>query len=289
MRDQAFNLRAIASKNILKNVKAGRSPRVIAVTSGKGGVGKTSLVVNLSIALTKMSQRVAIFDADLGMANVEILLGLNPSGSLYDILYGNKTINEIIFEGQCGIRIVSGGSGIQELANLDRQGRERLIEALSYFNDCTDFVFIDTGAGISRNVLGFVAAAEEVIVVVTPEPTSITDAYSMIKVLSTYKVHPGVGIVVNRASNEEEALLTASKIAAVTKRFLQIKVNHIGSVCEDRVVGQAVKDQCPFILRKPDAVASSGLQAVARALLGVQSQAGKGMGNFISKLFRLYR
>ena len=281
MRDQAFNLRAIASKNILKNVKAGRSPRVIAVTSGKGGVGKTSLVVNLSIALTKMSQRVAIFDADLGMANVEILLGLNPSGSLYDILYGNKTINEIIFEGQCGYRIVSGGSGIQ--------GRERLIEALSYFNDCTDFVFIDTGAGISRNVLGFVAAAEEVIVVVTPEPTSITDAYSMIKVLSTYKVHPGVGIVVNRASNEEEALLTASKIAAVTKRFLQIKVNHIGSVCEDRVVGQAVKDQCPFILRKPDAVASSGLQAVARALLGVQSQAGKGMGNFISKLFRLYR
>lgn len=288
MRDQAYSLRAMAGSNLITNAKAGTGPRVIAVTSGKGGVGKTSIVVNLSIILAKMSQRVVILDTDLGLANVELLLGLNPPGSFYDVLFGNKMIKDIIFQGPHGIGIVSGGSGMKELADLDRQGRERIISSLGYFNGNADFVFIDTGAGISRNVLGFVAAAGEVIIVVTPEPTSIADAYSMIKVLATYKVHSGVNIIVNRALNEQEALQTASKIITVTKKFLQINVNHIGSIYEDRVVIQAAKMQHPFILSKPNSAASTGLQAIARSLLGEKTHLGGGMESFLKKLFRLY-
>ncbi|MCL6639438.1 MAG: MinD/ParA family protein [Firmicutes bacterium] len=289
MRDQATNLRAIVRDKYCRPSKASPGPRVIAVTSGKGGVGKTSLVVNLGITLAKLNQRVAVFDADLGLANVDVLLGVNPPYNLYDVLYGEKTIRDIIVQGPHGINVVSGSSGIQELANLDRQGQERLIAALSYFNENADFVLIDTGAGISRNVLGFVAAAEEVVVMVTPEPTSLTDAYSLVKVLATYKVHSSIDLVVNRAADEQEAVNTAIKFMMVTNKFLQIKINHIGSVIEDRIVGQAVKSQAPFVILKPNSVAASNILSIANTILGEQNEQVKGMGSFLGKLFRLFR
>ena len=288
LRDQASKLRAMVRENFIHKQKAASGPRVIAVTSGKGGVGKTNLVVNLGIALAKLGQRVAILDADLGLANVDVLLGINPPYSLYDILFGEKTINEIIVRGPLGISIVSGSSGVQDLANLDQQGRERLIAALGYFNDHADFVFIDTGAGISRNVLGFVAASEEVIVILTPEPTSLTDAYSLVKVLATYKVHSIVNLVVNRALDEQEAQGTVNQFMAVVNKFLQIRINYIGSIYEDQVVRQAVKSQAPFIIQKPNSSASSGLNDIAGVLLGDKKRFGEGMGVFLGKLFRLF-
>ena len=268
--------------------------RVIAVSSGKGGVGKTSLVVNLAITLAAMNQRVVIFDADLGLANAEVLLGITPLNTLFDCLYGDKDIEDIIIPGPPGVKLVSGGSGFLELANLDSARRQQVIESLSYFDRESDFLIIDTGAGISKNVLGFVAAASEVIVVVTPEPTSLTDAYSLIKVLSMFKIHSEVMLVVNRAGDEREATRTAQKIERVVSQFLQCRVNSIGWIMEDRMVSQAVKDQEPFSMFQPHSPASQSMTRIAKYLItgkhntGTWSHTGTGARGFIQRLSKLF-
>ncbi|MCL6477598.1 MAG: MinD/ParA family protein [Peptococcaceae bacterium] len=268
--------------------------RVIAVSSGKGGVGKTSLVVNLAITLAAMGQRVVVFDADLGMANAEVLMGITPPSTLFDCLYGDKELEDIIIPGPCGIKLVSGGSGFLELANLDSTRRQRLIESLAYFDRETDFLIIDTGAGISKNVLGFVAAAGEVIVVVTPEPTSLTDAYSLIKVLAMFKVHSEVMMVINRAADEREARRTAQRVENVVAQFLQIRVNTIGWIIEDKLVSQAVKKQEPFSMFYPHSLPSQSISKIAKYLTTGQRQggawagAGSGARGFIRRLARLF-
>lgn len=241
-------------------------PRAIAVASGKGGVGKTSLSVNLAICLAKMGCRVTLFDADLGMANVEVMLGLAPPYSLYDVLYGDKTMEEIIVQGPWGINIISGGSGFLEMANLDQHRRQRLIRMLNQFSSRDDFVLIDTGAGINKNVLGFVAAAGEVIIVVTPEPTSLTDAYALIKVLSNFKVHSEVHMVVNRSADRQEARRTLDRLQITTGRFLNIRINSLGWLQEDKLVSQAIKSQEPFILSSPNSLASRSVTGIAEFL-----------------------
>jgi len=268
--------------------------RVIAVSSGKGGVGKTSLVVNLGITMAAMGKRVVIFDADLGLANAEVLMGITPPSTLFDCLYGNKEIEEIIIPGPCGVKLVSGGSGFLELANLDSARRQKIIESLCYFDREADFLLIDTGAGISKNVLGFVAAASEVIVVVTPEPTSLTDAYSLIKVLAMFRVHTEVMLVVNRAGDEREALRTAQRVEKVVGQFLQIRVNSIGWIMDDKAVSRAVKDQEPFSMFHQNSPASQSISRIAKYLITGQQQAGSwspsgaGAGGFIRRLARLF-
>ncbi|MFZ5644576.1 MAG: MinD/ParA family protein [Bacillota bacterium] len=272
-----------------------KGSRVIAVSSGKGGVGKTSFVVNLGITLASMGQRVVIFDADLGLANAEVLMGITPPYTLFDCVYGDKDIEDIIVPGPLGVRLVSGGSGFLELANLDSVRRQQLIESLSYFDREADFLLIDTGAGISKNVLGFVAAASEVIIVITPEPTSLTDAYSLIKVLAMFKVHSEVMIVVNKAGDEREARRTVHKMESVVSQFLQIKVKSIGWIVEDRIVTQAVKAQEPFSMFHPNSPPGQSISKIARYLItGQQENEGPvpGMGygarGFIKRLSRLF-
>jgi len=269
--------------------------RVIAVSSGKGGVGKTSLVVNLAITLASLGQRVVIFDADLGLANAEVLMGITPPNTLFDCLYGEKSIEEIIIPGPSGVKLVSGGSGFLELANLDSSRRQQLIESLAYFDREADFLIIDTGAGISKNVLGFVAAANEVIVVVTPEPTSLTDAYSLIKVLAMFKVHSEVMLVINKAGDEREAKRTAQKMENVVNQFLQIRVSSIGWIIEDRLVSQAVKNQEPFSMFYPNSLPAQSITMIARYLITGKQEAGSlpgagsgGAMGFIKKLTRLF-
>ena len=289
MTDQASKLRALAKDATtgLVNIQD-KGPRTITVTSGKGGVGKTNFVVNLGLSLANLKQRVVIFDADLGLSNVDILMGINPPGNLYELLYNNKNIEDIIALGPQNIQFISGGSGFQELSNLDQQQRQKLIDSLNYFQNQTDFVLIDTGAGISKNVLGFVAAAEEVIVIVTPEPTSLTDAYSLIKVISKFNVQSEVRLIVNMAINKKEAQQTADKIIMVANKFLQIKVSHLGSICMDSMVSQAVKGQKPFVLSSPNCSASKSLGNIAEDLVNGYQQPVKGIGGFIGKLIRLF-
>jgi len=248
---------------VVKKEQAPPGPRVIAVASGKGGVGKTSLSVNLALCLAKMGRRVTLFDADLGMANVEIMLGLVPPFSLYEVLYGDKTLDEITVRGPFGVNVISGGSGFLEMANLDHARRQRLLSMLDHFSGGDDFILIDTGAGINKNVLGFAAAAGEVVVVFTPEPTSLTDAYALIKILSNFKVHSEVHLVVNRAADRREAVRTLGRMQAVADRFLEIKLNSLGWIPEDRSVSRAIKSQQPFFLTSADSPASRSVAGIA--------------------------
>ncbi len=261
-------------------------PRALAVTSGKGGVGKTSISVNLAISLAQMGQRVTLFDADLGMANAEVLMGLVPPYSLYDVLYGGKTIEEVAVRGPLGINVISGGSGLVEMANLDRERRRYLLDMLSRAGRDDDFLIVDTGAGIGKNVLGFVAAAKEVIVVITPEPTSLTDAYALIKVLDRFDVHREVGVVVNRAADQREASRVYGRLLAVVERFLKIKLNNLGWIPEDKAVAQAVKNQQPFALANPSSAASRSIASVASVLL--HGETPPASGNFWGRLIRLF-
>lgn len=280
---------AIYQGNVIKNENSSIDywgPKAIAVASGKGGVGKTSLSVNLALCFAQMGKKVTVFDADLGLANAEVLLGIIPPYSLYEVLYGGMTLEEIVIEGPLGIRVISGGSGFLEMANLDRSRRQQLLRMFNQFIGKDEIVLIDTGAGINKNVLGFVAAAEEVIIVVTPEPTSLTDAYALIKILANFKLHSEVSIVVNRAVDRREATRTMGRISNATGRFLEIKLNYLGWIPEDKHVSQAVKNQQPYFLTNPNAPASRSIAGIAGSLLeGSVLAPNEGFWNKLMGLF----
>ncbi|MDF9409318.1 MAG: Flagellum site-determining protein YlxH [Pelotomaculum sp. PtaB.Bin104] len=273
--------------SIVKSENTPSGPRAIAVASGKGGVGKTSLSVNLALCMAKMGLNVTLLDADLGLANAEVMLGLVPRFSLYEVLYGDKTIEEITVQGPFGINVISGGSGCLEMANLDHNRRQWLLKMFDRFNCRDDVLIIDNGAGINKNVLGFLAAAGEVIIVVTPDPTSLTDAYALIKVLANYKVHSEVYLVVNRASGKQEAIHTLNKIQTVAGRFLEIKINNLGWIPEDRVVAQAIRKQQPFFITSPSSTASRSVAGMAELLTGVAPSPAVS-GGFWGKLMGLF-
>ncbi len=265
--------------------------RVIAVTSGKGGVGKSNLAVNLGLALAALEQRVIILDADLGLANVEVLLGLTPPCTLYDCLYRGRDIREVLVPAPGGVQLISGGSGFLELANLDRAHWQRLLSSMALLDGLADFVLVDTGAGLSRNVLGFLAAAGEVIVVVTPEPTSLADGYSLIKVLARFNLHRQVLLAVNRAGSEQEALATARRLEMVAGRFLNLPVVYLGAIPEDRVVHRAVREQRPFYLAEPRSRPARSVAAMARFLasgMSREDQSRPGLRGFVQRLARLF-
>lgn len=271
---------------VVQKEQVSSGPRAIAVASGKGGVGKTSLSVNLALCLAQRGRGVTLFDADLGMANVEVMLGLVPRYSLYEVLYEDMTLDEITIKGPLGINVISGGSGFMEMANLDHTRRKRLLEMLNRFCGRDDFLIFDTGAGINKNVLGFVAAAGEVIIVVTPEPTSLTDAYALIKILANFKVLSEVHLVVNRASDRREAMRTLGRISNATGRFLDIKLNSLGWIPEDRTVSQAIKSQQPFFLTSPHSSASRSVAEIAEILLeGDQPSSDEGFWGKLMGLF----
>lgn len=264
-------------------------PRVMAVTSGKGGVGKSNITANLAMALATLGQRVVIFDADLGLANIEVLLGLKPRYTLHDFLYHGKTITEIITTGPQEVSLISGGAGFMELANLDAQSLQSLQGAIQVLENNMDIVLVDTGAGLNKNVLAFVAAAHELTVVVTPEPTSITDAYGLIKVVAHYNLHREVNIIVNRVANQQEADSTIGKLQLTASHFLpNISIKLLGSVPEDKAVVQAVKEQVPFVLSHPHCKAAEAVRKMAEQLVGVQDE-DKGVGGLAKFFHRLTR
>jgi len=257
------------------------------VASGKGGVGKTSLVVNLGLVLGRLQQRVLLLDADLGLANVEILLGLAPRFSLRDVLYGDKHIRDVVTPTTYGVRVVSGGSGLYELANLDSAQQARLLDMLLYFRDDTDWILIDTGAGINKNVIGFTAAAGEVIVVITPEPTSLTDAYSLLKVLARFGIVTEARVVVNRAAGDREGEQVAARLASAAERFLRLPVRHLGTIAEDAAVATAVMCQRPLVVAHPASPAARQIEAIAHRLLHREAVPAC-RRNFVGRLLRAF-
>lgn len=276
--DQAARLRELVGKQ--KETEG----RVIAVTSGKGGVGKTSIAVNLGLALARRHKQVILLDADLGLANVDILFGLVPRWDLTQVVKGEKQLKDIIVEGPEGILLIPGGSGVRELADLSIKQQEILLESLREVTAGMDFLLVDTSAGISRQVLSFVAAAGEGIVVTTPEPTALTDAYGLIKGLSGLKVK--LHLIVNRAANLRDGQEAAERLQAVAERFLSFKLSFLGVIPEDKAVGLAVREQKPLLIYYPTSAAARAIDEVADRLLGLPVT-GQGGGGFFQRLYLL--
>ncbi|MGE5653965.1 MAG: MinD/ParA family protein, partial [Bacillota bacterium] len=261
-------------------------------TSGKGGVGKTNLTANLALALAQAGHRIVLLDADLGLANVDVLLGLVPQHTLRDVIDGRMQIVEILTAGPLGISIIAGGSGITELADLSEQHVASFIQGLEALDDLCDFILIDTGAGIGKAVLGFVLAAHEVVVVTTPEPTSITDAYATIKAICNRKPGAAIRLVINRAANLNDAQQAYEKIRLAAERFLGASIPLLGSVPDDPAIAKAVMAQQPFFLSYPHADATLRLMELANALIpDAEHEAAPttGVRSFFARVISLFR
>lgn len=286
MTDQAFKLRELININNPKKKPELGDARIVAVSSGKGGVGKTNFTVNLAIALSKMGHSVTIIDADLGLANIDILLGLVPRYTLTHVLKQEKSLSEILVDGPNGIKIISGGSGVMDMVNLSPIELNRLIESLEYLNNESDYILIDTGAGLNHSVLSFIQAAQELVVVVTSDPTSITDAYALIKNISHLDV--SIKVVVNRIESNKEGQDVFEKINTATTKFLKLELESIGYIYEDSNVKKSVKKQVPFLLGFPNSLASRGVELIAENLVrnSTYTQPSGGFSTFIKKIFK---
>jgi flagellar biosynthesis protein FlhG len=240
--------------------------RVIAVTSGKGGVGKTNVSTNLGVLAARMGKRVLIIDADLGLANVEIVLGLKPRYHLGDLLDASLSIDQILVEGPYGLKILSAGSGISSLTKLDEAQKLRLVAALDPIEDQFDLVIVDSGAGIGDNVLFFVGAAQEALLVVSPEPTSLVDAYAVVKVLSQQAGVRNFHVIVNPVVDEGPARDIFHKLTAVTSRFLTANLRHLGYIPRDENLHRSIMAQRPLVEMFPRSPASRALGLIADKL-----------------------
>ncbi len=240
--------------------------RVIAITSGKGGVGKTHTTVNLGLALVKMGKRVLLLDGDLGLANINILLGFKPAKTLQQVMEGTASLKEVIVNDPSGLDIIPASSGVPELTNLSEAERLSLVESFDDLATAYDYMLVDTAAGIGDNVLYFNCAAEQILVVIGPEPTSITDAYALIKVLATRSGRKEFDVVVNRATIGADGKSTFQQLAKATDKFLNVSLNYLGSVSDDESVTQAVIQQRPFMLLYPSSKVSMDIQKLAKRI-----------------------
>ena len=242
--------------------------RVVSVTSGKGGVGKTNVVANLALALTRSGRRVLILDADLGLGNMDVLLGLNHHYSIQHVLNGEKRLEEIIIEAPGGFQLLPAASGIQELTDLDQSQRLFLLDELDMLQERFDVLLIDTGAGISANVMYFNFAAMEKVVVVTNEPTSLTDAYALIKVLTKKYQQKTFKILINQARSAREAERIFRQLSQVVDKFLGApSIDYLGWIPYDEHIPKAVRQQEAVLAAFPDAAASKSFVQVAESLI----------------------
>ncbi|MCX8058863.1 MAG: MinD/ParA family protein [Spirochaetes bacterium] len=279
MIDQAEKLRKVMEEK----EKKGKT-KIITVASGKGGVGKTNFAVNLAIAYAQYGKNVLVMDADLGLANVNVILGIIPKYNLYHVVKRKKTMKEIVLDTKYGIKIIAGASGFSELANLPDDERENFIESLSELN-FADIIIIDTGAGVSNNVLSFIVASDETIIVTTPETTAITDAYGIIKSIYALDKDIVIKLVINKCKTIAEGKKVAERIINIAFQFLSIKVENLGYIMDDEIVEKAVKLQKPFLVLNPKSKASLSIYHVVSQLEHINNVEGKGIVGFIKKFF----
>ena len=288
MEDQMNELRELmkgsAEAEPSARAKKEHNTRIIAVTSGKGGVGKTNIAVNMAIAYAQLGKKVILIDGDLGMANVNVLLNVVPKYNLLQVINKQKTMKEIILETEFGIKFIAGANGFSKIANLTVEELEYFANQFSSLGNA-DIIIIDTGAGIANNVLQFVAAADEVYVVTTPEPTAITDAYGIIKIITTEIIDREINIqlLVNRVHSAEEGKRISERIINIVGQFLNYKVNYIGFVYDDPVVQASVIRQKPFIVINPSSKPSVCLKHIVGRIEKTDNSRSEGVSNFLKK------
>jgi flagellar biosynthesis protein FlhG len=286
MNDQAEALRQLVHTRELPQIT---STRIVTVTSGKGGVGKSNFSLNFAMALQKRGYSVLVFDADIGMANIDVLLGTPAQYNLFHLLKREKTIWEIIQTGPGGLQFIAGGSGFQELLRLTDEELEYFAEQIELLNGHVDFLLFDTGAGLSKETLRFIMAAEETIVVTTPEPTSITDAYSLIKMVKTMGHEVPFRLVVNRVCDDREGKQTSDNIQQVAAKYLGLELPVLGYIPDDTNVSKAVKRQTPLSVAFPDSAATRGIDRIAsRFLLEERETQQRGVSGFLQRMKRLW-
>lgn len=287
--DQAERLREIVRRQNNQRHMA----RVITVTSGKGGVGKSNISVNLAIALSRLGKRVVILDADFGLANVEVMLGIRPMYNLADLIFKGKKLSDIITKGPENIGFISGGSGIQELTNLTKDQITYMVQRLVELDQTVDIVIIDTGAGITESVLEFITASKEVLLVTTPEPTSITDAYALLKTMNRKLEFSSkdtvIKMIANRVTPDENGEEIYKKLNAVVTKFLELKLEYLGSIPMDNTVSKAVIRQKPVISSYPNSSFSKIITNFAIKLSDNEPEMNSermGIAQLFSNLFR---
>lgn len=284
--DQAESLRIIKANQQIRPLA-----RVITVTSGKGGVGKSNTAINLAIQFRKMGKKVIILDADFGLANIEIMFGAIPKHNLYDLIYQGKNIRDIITWGPGEVGFISGGSGIAGMANLGKDYLNYIIQNLTQLDSIADIIIVDTGAGISQAVLEFLVASGEILLITTPEPTSITDSYSLLKELSRQsRFRPEetkIKMIANMVDKEEEGQILYRKLNSVVQRFLKLSMSYLGSIPMDKNLSDAVKQQVPVSLQNSNAKSSVAYEKIAKRLLDnleANAQPNRGMAAFFSHI-----
>lgn len=267
-------------------VKSNDKARIITVTSGKGGVGKTNLSVNMALGFARLGKKVIVLDADLGLANVNVMLNMIPKYNLYHVIKKQKTMREILVETEYGISIVAGASGFSQIANMGEEDRKDFIAELDSLSNA-DIVIIDTSAGVSSNVLDFIAAADDAVIITTPEPTAITDAYGIIKIIATEydSLNMGLKLVVNRAKGAAQAKGVADRMINIAGQFLNLKVDYLGFIYDDQTVQHAVLRQKPFMVEDPKCKASNCVQHIVDRMDRNKPMETAGFGAMFKRLF----
>jgi flagellar biosynthesis protein FlhG len=291
MKDQADRLRKLMrGKTNDKKGEPGKDyAKVLAITSGKGGVGKTNFAINLGISLRRLGHSVLIFDADIGLANIEIIAGTSIKYTIADLFVNNKDIYEIIGEGPEGIKIISGGSGFNELSMMNDENICKLLKEIEKLESSMDFIIIDTGAGVSNIVLDFIMTADEVIVITTPDPTSLMDSYTVIKALTINGYKGKLNVVTNIVNNGIEAMGIYNKLNRASNNFLNIELNFLGYLEKSNIVTNAVKNQQPFLLSNPSSTISKRINIMASSFVDpCNLNAIKQESSFTQKLKNLF-
>ncbi|MBU0518965.1 MinD/ParA family protein [bacterium] len=261
-----------------------RPVRRLAVTSGKGGVGKSNFSLNLGICLQQLDQRTLLIDADTNLANIDILMGIHPKFTLTDVILGDKFVKDVLIKGHEGVQILPAGSGVTEMVGLDHIIQERIDQGMIELETEFDFIILDTGAGIAEGVVDCAAGADEVVVVTTPEPTAITDAYAAIKVISARNPAIKFYLLVNMVKNADEASGVFKKIQLVVENYLSLQIDSLGFLPRDNYLIKSVAQQQPFVLLYPRCPAAMNLNMIARRLLKLPAPQQTG-GSLFRKLF----
>lgn len=291
MLDQAQKLRQLVqqqNKDSNEQRENISRPKIITVTSGKGGVGKSNFVVNLSIALQKMGKKVLIFDADMGLGNDDVLMGFLPKYSVYDVIFGSKEIEEVLVEGPFGVKLLPGGTGVSKIEQMTDKQRDSFLAKLTCLEDL-DYIIMDTGAGVNRDVLGFISCCEELIVITTPEPTSLTDAYSLLKAVSHFKIRDNAKVIVNRTIESKEGESTFNKFNNAVSKFLNIDLQYLGYLSDDKKLVQAVRKQQPFLISYPNSDVAKDLNYIADKIIGLETyKKESSIQDFFKKIFNIF-